>query len=62
MKKICVSSLGMGLANLSVSQAVFGIEKDDHQTKKEKRKRKKLIREHGRRKQRLDNIKQGLNK
>ena len=62
MKKVCVSSLGLGLANLSACQAVFGIEKDDYQTKKEKRNRKKLIREYGRRQQRLDNIKQGLNK
>tara|TARA_R110000744_G_scaffold134156_1_gene243014 strand:+ start:286 stop:474 length:189 start_codon:yes stop_codon:yes gene_type:complete len=56
MKKVCVSILGFGLANLSVSQAVFGIEKDDYQTKKEKRKRKNLLREYDRRQKRLDNL------
>jgi len=58
MKKICVTGLGLGLTNLTQSQisSVFGIEKDDYQAKKEKRKRKKLLREYGRRQKRLDNL------
>jgi hypothetical protein len=59
MKKICLTGIGLGLASLDHSQvsSVFGIEKDDYQTKKEKRKRKNLLREYGRRQKRLDSLK-----
>ena len=58
MKKICLVGVGLGFTSLTQSQtsSALGIEKDDYQAKKEKRTRKKLIREHGRRQKRLDNL------